>query len=117
MSLGILSFMGWEVHLEHRYARDSIDIYIDRPLHKDGKFQQIYIDKENGDFAVKEIDGNKEVKPSLTLPETVLIALFNALWEKGYRPENKRYEREADLLKAHLEDMRKLVFLTDKEEK
>ncbi len=40
----------------------------------------------------------------------MLQALMDGLWKFGTRPHDKRYEEEAKLRDAHLQDMRKLVF-------
>lgn len=47
----------------------------------------------------------------------ILQSMMDMLWEKGIRPQDKRYPEEIELLKGqmklqdnHLQDMRKLVF-------
>lgn len=39
-----------------------------------------------------------------------LQAMMDGLWEVGVRPKDRRYENEMELQRAHLEDMRRLVF-------
>lgn len=68
---------------------------------------------ENGDYQYIEVpEGSAEPEPpTMMLPEGVLQGIMEEMWRLGFRPKDIRYEREIDLLNAHLEDMRKLVFM------
>lgn len=49
-------------------------------------------------------------KGILNLDRSMLQGMMDGLWGLGIRPNDKRYEEEAKLRDAHLQDMRKIVF-------
>ncbi len=80
------------------------------------------------DGTMKQVEDFKEVTEEevlCTLPEESLQSLMDGLWDKGIRPQERRYEEETKLLREqlelqarHLEDMRCLVFsLSNKPER
>lgn len=63
------------------------------------------------DGEVREVErgGNLPKGVAWHVPEWFMQTMMDALWNKGVRPKEVRYEREIDLVKHHLDDMRKLA--------
>ena len=55
-------------------------------------------------------NGQAITEPSFVLDRGQMQAFMDTLWELGIRPKDRRFEKEAELRAAHLEDMRRLVF-------
>lgn len=51
-----------------------------------------------------------DVSPTFRLRRDQIQALVDGLADKGFTADGRRFPKEMDLMKAHLEDMRKLVF-------
>ena len=88
-------------------------------MQSDGAWVHVPIDK-----TISEVCGPTiKFGHSYGFIDSVLLQQFmDALWEKGVRPKERRYENEVELLKGqmnlqnnHLQDMRKLVFEEIKE--
>lgn len=45
----------------------------------------------------------------ISLRPEILQGIMDGLWERGVRPKDRRYENELDLMKNHLEDMRRIA--------
>lgn len=101
---------GWRAKVERSFATLGAYIFLIRD-HNDGG--AIY----THEGSLEKIEPGKAMTPTLYVPEDCLPSLFQALWDAGLRPSDRRYEAEADLLKGqldlqgrHLEDMRTIVF-------
>lgn len=96
---------GWRVFLTEREGwRDGWEL---RAICRGGpgKMRVLYPDQ-----TLREVEKGVIVEPFAVLPEESLQSLADVLYAKGFRPKARRYEEEAALLRAHLEDMRRLVF-------
>lgn len=64
------------------------------------------------DLTVKQIGQGEfyDGPPTLRLRPEMLQALADALYKHGIHPQERRFSQEMDLVKAHLADMRRLVF-------
>lgn len=60
----------------------------------------------------KTLEQGEDAPPEafLRVSQSMLQGMMDSLWGKGYRPKYRRFDTEMTLVKAHLEDMRKLVF-------
>jgi len=57
-----------------------------------------------------EYDESAIQKPTLTVDDTMVQELMDDLWNAGIRPSKRIGSQLDDGTKAHLEDMRRLVF-------
>ena len=64
------------------------------------------------DGTVRDINETEEIPKECfwPIPEETWQGILDAIWERGLRPKDRRYENEAELLKAHLRDMRHIAF-------
>jgi len=96
----------WEIGFEESIYRTEIKVLIWKHL---GNGKDLLL-RPGGEF--ETVESNAEIPgPSFTLLPGMVQGLMDALWKRGVRPKDVRYERELDLMKNHLEDMRDLVFL------
>ena len=63
----------------------------------------------NGSFTRLPV-GDPAKSPSMTLSYTQLQAIMDGLWERGVRPQDRRFDNEVTLIKDHLNDLKRLVF-------
>lgn len=65
-------------------------------------------------ITVEDRDRGKELEPAFRISDRnlnpSLQELFNDLWSMGFRPTDGRRTEPDAAMKAHLDDMRKLVF-------
>jgi len=109
------TFGEWNVFVRRDYYRpDSIEVYLRRYVDggseyiesDDGKLTSHFF--KEGHAPVKEDGG--PLDPTFRMTDKMFQAIFEALWEFGLRPKSRRFEQETDLMKAHLEDMRRIAF-------
>ena len=98
----------WRAWIQVRDYAWAVDVYLIQELtHGRVRFLQ-------PDGSTMEQDANEAVrdsiKPTFRLKRDQIQALVDGLAEKGFTANNRRFPQEADLIKAHLEDMRRLVF-------
>lgn len=94
----------WKIKIVENFCRAQTDIYVycDTPqgrqtLQASGEMQMVC--------------PGVEFKPALTIPAEAREELLSALLESGVKPkEQSRVEGVLEATKAHLEDMRRLVF-------
>ena len=59
---------------------------------------------------IPEDDAAADIRPTFTLSEQAAQILMDELWSAGVRPSDYGAEGQIEAMKAHLEDMRRLVF-------
>ncbi len=63
-------------------------------------------------MTIEEVDRHSFIQPSFTLEREEVQALFDQLWQQGYRPKDGTGNSgHVAAIQYHLEDMRKLVFV------
>jgi len=98
----------WDIAIEESVYREATKIFIFRKTQVDGKDQLL-----QADGTIKLVGpADLDPEPTMRLTDGMIQGLFNALWDRGHRPKDRRYEKELDLMRNHLEDMRKIVGLT-----
>ncbi len=82
-------------------------------------YEIAFFSKENGKSYVgsplemKAIKRGEIVTPTARLGSVAMQGLFNEMWRAGFRPKDGTGNSgHVEALKYHLEDMRKLVFVT-----
>lgn len=95
----------WTFRFQHDLCTNRIDCLL--ALRDSHGFLAVL--QPDGQF-VRLKAGESIPKPSLVLQSEHLRAIFQGLWDGGFRPKDRRYESEIDLLKDHLQDMKRLVF-------
>ena len=75
----------------------------------DKSFDKMYVAEP---FVMREVlKGGAIGQPTFSLQRSAIQALFNKLWDDGFRPtDGTGNSGHVEALKYHLEDMRKLVF-------
>jgi len=99
---------GWQVCIEPRDYQDHFALVIYRKM-KNGKTHVLNKDMTT----IETISENMPIDPNkceIKLSPEILQALCDSLDEFGIHPKSRRYKKEVDLMKYHLEDMRRLVF-------
>lgn len=77
--------------------------------HRDGEVRRIAV--RQPPFTLNEIRNGDYAEPTMTLDAQLAQSLMDALWDAGLRPTEAKYPQEhVNALRAHLEDMRRLVF-------
>lgn len=95
------------IRFDPTFAGMSIYLYEDRP---EGRFVV-----KPTELEVEAVDYNREVEPTFRFSEhsgyEFLNSLVNALVQCGFKPDEiKAHDKQVEAIKAHLEDMRRLVF-------
>lgn len=102
---------GWKVAIEDMMFQRGYKVSVYQ--HFGDKIQLLKVNKK-GDFETVDLEpavraGEDEF--TFKLPINDLQPIMKALWDKGVRPEDKRYENEIELLKNHIKDLQKLLGL------
>ena len=97
----------WAAVIQESLGTANIDIYLIQKR-TDNKISFI-----GQDGSIKTVDEGVRIESALRvgyLHRDVLQALCDALQGHGYRPKERRYEKEIETMRHHLQDMRALVF-------
>lgn len=97
----------WQVYIQHNYMSARIDVYMYKVL--ENKERAIL----NNEGSLTVIEQGGDIKPFITInigEEHIFQAMADELHKHGYHPKERRYVKENELLKQHLQDMRSLVF-------
>ncbi len=98
---------GWEVYLRDLDYAHRVDLMILR--RENNEIQVLQADGSISKFSDQELVA-VDIPPTAKLRPEMLQAFADALYARGIQPRSRRFQEEQDLLKAHLEDMRRLVF-------
>lgn len=94
----------WKIKIVEDFCRSSTEIYVycDTPQGRQAM---------NRDGITSPVKPGVRFEPALVIPSSAREDLLNALLESGVKPrEQSRVEGMLEATKAHLEDMRRLVF-------
>ena len=103
---------GWRVSIESRDYQDAFALRIYR-FRDDDKVEILQNDLETVQTVSRHDSKVYDDKSEILFSPQILQAICNALDSYGFHPQDRRYQKEMDLVKSHLEDMRKLVFKKD----
>jgi hypothetical protein len=96
-----------EWHIQHNIASDALEVWALNRL-PDGSREYI-----TAEFSVHRVEPRSffDRGPTLRLASDECQQLMNELWRSGFRPRDGAGSvAHVDATKAHLEDMRRLVF-------
>lgn len=98
----------WRAWVQIRDYAWTVDVY----LIQEFTFGRVRFLQPDG--STREQDSNEairdEIKPTFRLRKDQIQSLVDGLADKGFLPSGRRFQQESDLMRAHLEDMRRLVF-------
>lgn len=95
-----------EWHIQHNIASDALEVWA---LNRSGDFRE-YVTAE---LSIHRVDKHEffDRGPTLRLASDEAQQLMNELWRIGYRPKDGTGAvAHVEAQKAHLEDLRRLVF-------
>jgi hypothetical protein len=98
---------GFRWSVQRRFDADSLMVWVHREL-ADGRHEWV-----SAQLTVQQLDKHKpsEDGPTFHLTPQEAQSLMDGLWEAGVRPRDGAGSlAHVDAQKAHLEDMRRLVF-------
>jgi hypothetical protein len=100
------SISGWDCHIRKAFHSFDYEIVFSKQVSND-EYEILQPDLKS----VKKIKiGAAYDGSTIRLSRDMVKDMFNALWDDGIRPKERRYETEMSLVNNHLQDMRKLVF-------
>lgn len=100
----------WKVWIERTDFGGGYDVTMYRKMDEDGAIDLVE------PLRLRRVGPHESAKPygptfSARQGEAFLRGMLNAIWEMGMRPDGYQDQRETTVAtKAHLEDMRALVF-------
>jgi hypothetical protein len=87
----------------------GVNVYLIQEF-AEGRSRFLQPDGTTMEVLAQEAINTDKVKPTFRLRRDQIQGLVDALAEKGFTANNRRFPQEMDLVRAHLEDMRRLVF-------